>query len=219
MYLSRISLDEASVPTPELLAAVRTEYGLHQAIWSLFADRIDRRRDFLYHVETRQGPPAVLALSVRRPAPSGTIWRVATKEYSPSLRSGSRLAFLLRANPVRTRDGKRHDVVMEEKRRLHRDGTPPDCRPTESELVQEAGSAWLQRRAEGLGFRLIAVRADGYRQLELGRTGPKQIRLCTIDYSGTLEVTDPDLFLRRALYEGVGPAKGFGCGLMLLRRA
>lgn len=219
MYFSRISLDEASVPTPELLAAVRTEYGLHQAIWSLFADRTDRRRDFLYHVENRQGPPAVLALSARRPAPSGSIWHVDTKEYSPNLRSGARLAFLLRANPVRTRDGKRHDVVMEEKRRLQSGGVPPDSRPSEAELVQAAGGAWLQRRAEGLGFRLVAVRADGYRQIELGRPGPKQIRLSTIDYSGTLEVANPDLFLRRALYDGVGPAKGFGCGLMLVRRA
>lgn len=219
MYLSRISLDEAPVPTPEFLAAVRTEYGLHQAIWSLFADGPDRRRDFLYHVENRQGPPAVLALSARRPGPSGTIWHVDTKEYSPSLRSGSRLGFLLRANPVRTRDGRRHDVVMEEKQRLRSRSVPSDSWPPEAELVQEAGAAWLERRAEGLGFRLIALRADGYRQLEMGRPGPKQVRLSTIDYSGALEVVDPDLFVRRALYEGIGPAKGFGCGLMLLRRA
>lgn len=219
MYFSRISLDGSQVLTSELLAAVRTEYGLHQAIWSLFSDHPDRRRDFLYHIENHSGPPVVLALSARRPSLSGTTWHIDTKEYSPSLQSGSRLGFLLRANPVRTREGRRHDVVMEEKQRLRKDAVAPDAWPPKAELVQTAAAAWLERRAEGHGFRLIAVRADGYRQLEMGRPGTKPIRLSTVDYSGALEVADPELFLRRTLYEGVGPAKGFGCGLMLLRRA
>ncbi len=32
-------------------------------------------------------------------------------------------------------------------------------------------------------------------------------------------VTDPVAFVEKCLFGGIGPAKGFGCGLMLVRRA
>ena len=39
----------------------------------------------------------------------------------------------------------------------------------------------------------------------------------TLDFSGLLTVTAPEKFLS-ALYGGIGPAKGFGCGLLLVKR-
>ncbi|MCI0421919.1 MAG: type I-E CRISPR-associated protein Cas6/Cse3/CasE [Acidobacteria bacterium] len=45
----------------------------------------------------------------------------------------------------------------------------------------------------------------------------KKIELSTLDFEGVLLVTEPDRFLR-ALLSGIGPAKAFGCGLMLVRR-
>ena len=39
----------------------------------------------------------------------------------------------------------------------------------------------------------------------------------TVDFSGQLTVTDPQAF-RTALLGGVGSAKAFGCGLLLVRR-
>ncbi len=49
------------------------------------------------------------------------------------------------------------------------------------------------------------------------RNGGKQVSLSTLEFNGVLTVADPKLFLE-TLYEGIGPAKGFGCGLMLVRR-
>lgn len=43
------------------------------------------------------------------------------------------------------------------------------------------------------------------------------ISLSTLDFEGELSVTDPGIFLS-ALFKGIGPAKAFGCGLMLVRR-
>jgi hypothetical protein len=31
-------------------------------------------------------------------------------------------------------------------------------------------------------------------------------------------VIDPAIFIDKCLFDGIGPAKGFGCGLMLVRR-
>ena len=41
-------------------------------------------------------------------------------------------------------------------------------------------------------------------------------RFTSVDMSGELEVKDPERF-KELLKSGIGPAKGFGCGLMLIR--
>jgi len=68
------------------------------------------------------------------------------------------------------------------------------------------------------GARLETVRVDGYQQ-QSGRkkSSNKAIRHSTLDFTGTLSVVEPEKFIQ-ALYKGIGPAKAFGCGLMLVRR-
>lgn len=220
MYLSRIAVRQDAQSSLRFWSAFRTAYSLHQAVWDLFGDHPERERDFLYHLKEGGGFPVVFALSARPPVESSELWSVEAKEFAPELRQGTRLGFLLRANPVRTREGKRHDVVMEEKHRLKTEDVPLDQWPSEPELVQEAGSKWLQARAEKTGFRLHAVRADSYRQHHFAKgRASDPVRLSTVDFTGVLEVLDPACFLREALYRGLGPAKGFGCGLVLIRRA
>ena len=48
--------------------------------------------------------------------------------------------------------------------------------------------------------------------------GGKEAKITTLDFAGFASVADPGKALR-ALLAGVGPAKGFGCGLLLARRA
>ena len=58
---------------------------------------------------------------------------------------------------------------------------------------------------------------DGYRTHTVRRRGRAPICFSTLDFSGLLTVTAPEKFLS-ALYGGIGPAKGFGCGLLLVKR-
>ncbi|MEW6220903.1 MAG: type I-E CRISPR-associated protein Cas6/Cse3/CasE [Thermodesulfobacteriota bacterium] len=219
MFFSRITLHDDARGAGDFHQAFRSGYGLHQAVWQLFADHADRERDFLYHMQAASGPPVVYALSRRRPLAS-RLWQAETMAFAPKLNQGMRLGFFLRANPVRTREGKRHDVVMEEKHRLKTQGMPRQKWPLEAELVQEAGEKWLSARAEKAGFRLHAVRADGYRQHEFRKPAGRQpVRFSSIDFAGLLEVVDTEIFWQEALCRGLGPAKGFGCGLLLVRRA
>jgi CRISPR system Cascade subunit CasE len=84
-------------------------------------------------------------------------------------------------------------------------------------LGDEARSAWLARHAAAGGFELGDVRV---RELPLSakRKGERQRRFAGAVFEGTLRVADAGLF-RRALAEGIGPAKAFGFGLLSIRRA
>jgi len=143
----------------------------------------------------------------------------------------------LRANPVITHpvDGKRtrHDVVMEAKKGLLAargltrwdDWRPDRCmpdgqsdpRPSLYELVQSTCAAWLKKRAADHGFAVDAgsLVVEAYQQ-HGGKKG--QLRFSTVDFRGELTVIDREKFAR-ALRAGIGPAKAFGCGLLLVRRA
>ena len=89
-----------------------------------------------------------------------------------------------------------------------------------AEIMQQAGFEWLAQKGEATGFSICAedIRADGYLQHRFEKTkGNYEIRISTLDFTGLLTVTDPDLFVR-ALFYGIGPAKGFGCGMMMIKR-
>jgi CRISPR system Cascade subunit CasE len=221
LYLSRIRLAPEAPAEPGLFRLFESSYRLHQEIWSLFADSPARRRDFLYRLDHEGGEPRIYCLSERQPQASAKrFFRVESKPFAPVLAAGEHLRFALRANPVVSRAGSRHDVVMDAKHELKRRGVPKAERPAVAQLAQERGTAWLLERAEKHGFTLApeAVRVERYEILELAKPGGTRVRLGTCDFAGTLKVTDPEALLL-ALRNGIGPAKGFGCGLLLCKRA
>jgi CRISPR system Cascade subunit CasE len=118
----------------------------------------------------------------------------------------------------------RHDVVMDAKQRMGWKNMLPDDRPSLAHVAYEAGSCWLRKREDRLGCRVEpdSLRVDGHanhclkgRRDENGRC--RGIALSTLDFEGELQVTDPVRFLN-CLLSGVGPAKSFGCSLLLVRR-
>ena len=221
MYLSRIRLSPDAAHDRRFWEMFENPYRLHQAIWHLFSDRPDRRRDFLYRLESDGGSPTLFTLSDREPRPDpaqGGMWRVESRELRPALRPGDRLRFSLRANPVVTRDGSRHDLVMDLKKDLAKRGVPKADWPSEAALAQQAGEGWLARRAAEHGFAIERVLIARHEVLTFPKPSGANVRLAVCDFEGVLSVTDPERFLAM-LRQGLGPAKGFGCGLLLCRRA
>jgi len=105
---------------------------------------------------------------------------------------------------------------MDAKVRLRAEGKNS---PSEAELVQNEGFAWLSSRAASHGFEVHPefVRVDGYRQISLRRREGSELRLSIVEFEGSLVVRNSALFTE-TLRSGLGPAKGFGCGLILVKR-
>ncbi len=223
MYFSLIEL-RRDIALRDIASVYRSGgYGGHQLIWDLFSDGPDRRRDFLYRHESIGNRPKFYAVSQRPPKDVKGLWKISSKEYNPRITVGERLAFALRVNPVKTKkdsDGRqhRHDVIMDAKRKFG----PSRKDSFMSEVLQEKGKKWLLERCPSLGFAIsdATLRIDGYQQHRYyKRREAEPISFSTLDFNGILTVTVPEVFVETCLFLGVGPAKGFGCGLMLVRPA
>ncbi|MDE3269540.1 MAG: type I-E CRISPR-associated protein Cas6/Cse3/CasE [Pseudomonadota bacterium] len=224
MYLSRISLS-ARVSERELVKIFCYDiYREHQALWKLFSNDRNAKRDFLYRQVFEHGSFKYYLLSMRKPHDHQDAWSIETKNYTPSLRAGQRLAFSLRANPViciKDAQGKRKvcDVVMHKKRLINYKNLPYGERPALADLVQESCGQWLEERAAKNGFMVKGkeVRADGYREHVSRMPRGGQVRFRSVDFEGVLTVIEPKLF-EQVLMQGIGKSKSFGCGLFLIKR-
>jgi len=192
------------------------EYALHQAVWDLFGDRSDRQRDFLYRLEALGRLPIVYAVSSRFPNDLKGLWGIESKEYSPKVINGMVLDFTVRINPTVKRNGKRHDVVMDAKYQTRLSDSPGEM--VVQEVIYDLCAKWIEKRAQENGFKVIRFRPDAYRQNRFKKEkGGVWVRYSTVDITGVLEVIDEKLF-GQVLFNGLGPEKGFGCGLMMVRR-
>jgi CRISPR system Cascade subunit CasE len=215
-WLTRAEL-RRDAPAQKALARMLLDEGErdvgHRLVWSLFADDPSATRDFLYR---EAAPGQFLILSHRPPGDPHHLWSLNSKAYAPALQIGLRLGFALRANPAQSvttpgrERGIRVDAVMHAKRSAGQ--------PLDGEGVEAAALQWLFAREERLGvrFRRDACSAAGYRQVRIARGRASPIRHSVIDYEGALEVIDPEALARTAS-AGVGKARAYGCGLLMLR--
>jgi CRISPR system Cascade subunit CasE len=218
MFISKMMLSKDSSRKSKFWQIFDNEYALHQSVWDLFGDNPDRERDFLYRMETIGKWPVVYAISNRRPLDFRELWDMEIKDYDPKIKADMRLGFTVRVNPTRKRDGKRHDVVMDAKYRGRSGESGKEDKKPLAQIVTETCVEWLKDRGEKNGFDILSARADGYRQSQfVKRKEGLRIRYSTVDFTGVLRVRDEKIF-KSVLLEGLGPEKGFGCGLMLVRK-
>lgn len=243
-YFSRARL---RTDTPDLKAlaslAAGSLYREHKLAWRFFANDPDARRDFLY----RRDGNDFYVVSTRPPQADPDLWEIETKPYQPELQAGEVLQFSLRANPVvstrlertpeaaaewtqsrerqglKAREDKRrlvrHDVVMAAKKRMEQQyGEAWWKNADREELVHAAAGAWLEGQGKNHGFIAGDFSATAYRRETFKDGMGRPAVIARLDFSGTLQVADPQAF-HVALFNGIGPAKGFGCGLLLVRRA
>jgi CRISPR system Cascade subunit CasE len=221
VFISKVQLRSDAEYGKEFWNHIGGAYKLHSLVWDLFTDGPERDRDFIYRQDLVEGLPAFYCVSAREPNDRCGVWHIQPKPYTPMIKKDQRLSFMLRANPIRTKrdDQKkqhRHDVVMEAKTLLKQKQEPY---PPEPEIIQKAGFIWLALKGEANGFAIREgeIRADGYTQHRFVKPkGKHPISLSTIEFTGLLTVTDPELFVP-TLFHGLGPAKGFGCGLLMVR--
>jgi CRISPR system Cascade subunit CasE len=147
------------------------------------------------------------------------------------LRKGQTVAFSLRANPTK-RIGKpsKGDDMLKGKR--------------VALLREEEQVDWLVRKGDERekgcpgGFKILAKeiqeqndeikqiihvnttiegKQTGYKKDKKDERRVHRVTNLAVCFDGLLRITDPDAF-RETLSRGIGPAKAFGCGLMLVKR-
>lgn len=190
-------------------------YRDHALIWRLFPGD-GAARDFVFR--RLEDERSFYVVSARLPQSEAGLFHIQSKPYEPRIEPGEWLRFDLRANPtISSRQvggrSRRHDVLMHAKRSV-----PPERREQLAQALEDAGRQWLLDRAEqwGLAVREGSVLQKSYLQHRLKRKGG-HIEFSSLDYQGMAQVADPAR-VRKALLEGVGHSKGFGCGLLLVKR-
>ena len=213
MFLSRCEINPRRRGARPLLAsphalhaAVRfafpstTTDGAGRVLWRLDSSE---QRHVLYTVSP--AAPDFTHLVEQAGWPSTTGWE--TRDYAPllnRLRPGQAWRFRLTANP--TRSGRRRP---EEK--TQRFGHVTVAQQTE----------WRVTRSAAWGFAIpgadqnVPVSLLQQRAVRTFRRDGGRVTVATATFEGALEVVDPEL-LRRALLNGMGHAKAYGCGLMTL---
>jgi CRISPR system Cascade subunit CasE len=204
-------LSRAEIPW----SSARNPYDMHRALWHLFPDEAPEsrqtqdqpRQGFLFRVEdNRPGRPAqVLVQSRRQPCSDPRVPLIGSREIHPRPSQGQRLAFLLTANPVKTIK----DTQLEQKSKKTRE----TCRvPLTKESDQRV---WLIQKLEhAAAIDALAIVPHPPLFFRRGNRGGK---IAAVTFEGVLNVMDPAALVL-LLQNGIGPAKAFGCGLMLVRR-
>ncbi|MER5985673.1 type I-E CRISPR-associated protein Cas6/Cse3/CasE [Streptomyces sp. NPDC001787] len=189
----------------------------HRVLWRLDETLLPHRQPVLLIVSsTRPDLTHVIEQAgwPRLATPRTPGWE--TRPYAPvlnALRPGLRLQFRLTANPTRA-------AFHHGRRGVRTAATTP------AQQIQ-----WLLDRAPRAGFGIASrneqddrphVTVAGHQVLDFARAPGgqrgKNVRIHSVTYEGHLHVTDPDA-LRHALTQGIGRAKGYGCGLLTLARA
>ena len=206
MFLSRVEI-------PWELA--RNPYDFHRQLWRLFpgeakeARRSDEeeRQGFLFRVEENPtGRPARFLVQSRiLPQATAGLIVLGTRELHPKPVGGQRLGFLITANPIKT--------ITDMQREAKPGKTSEKCRVP---LIREADQRdWLTRKladAAEIADAILLAHPPIY-----FRKGNRGGKLATVTFNGMLTVRHPERLIE-LLENGVGPAKGFGCGLLLVRR-
>ncbi len=186
----------------------------HRMIWSLFHVDGAGRRDFLWREVSRN---RFLILSARPPRHSRD-FLLEARPYSLALQRGDRIDFRLRVNATCTSpEGRgRTDIVRREMLRFPTSGHVHDQRLAAARV---AAPDWMVSQGVRSGFAVGEPAQDimvkQYHVMRALRKSGQPAVFGVLDLEGTLQVTDP-VQLCGAVAAGLGRARAFGCGLMLL---
>lgn len=206
MYLTQFEINTKRRASRSLLASA---HRLHAAVLASFPSQSEPGR-VLWRLDhgdhgrrelwiSSAVPPDLSALVEDCGWPATARWRTADASgLMGSLEAGQTWRFRLTANPVVSKasaHGGRGTVVPL---------TLAGCLP------------WLAARAAAAGFTVPdgGARVSRLESLRFRRSS-QHVVLRQAQFDGTLTVTDP-VALRSAMTQGIGRARGYGCGLLTL---
>jgi len=194
MYLSKVKLQ---------VIGLNNAHVWHKALWTLFPNiEPGSHAPFLFRIEKMNLSKGadLLVQSDYLPEKSSHLARVlAHKSWEPQFREGQRLIFSLRANPtkkIRDQDDRERKIRV----------------PL---IKEEEQKNWLRRKLSDAGeIRALDIQNNPPIYF---RKGSRAGKVVPVSFEGILEVQHPDA-LRQIWKNGIGPAKAFGCGMLMLKR-
>ncbi|MFZ5907182.1 MAG: type I-E CRISPR-associated protein Cas6/Cse3/CasE [Nitrospirota bacterium] len=213
IWLARLEID-ADTARAE---SVSDSYAWHKKLWDCFPNVPEQKRTdigFLTRIDMLEGAFRIWIMAKRKPArpqwcPSNGF---ALKEIAASFLTHRYYAFDLRANPVKTivQRGTNGETLFRANGKRKCGKRVPLVKPEELRV-------WLDRKAAAGGFKIVEDKP-----LEIAPTVGSHFRKKgqeayhgSVQFRGVLEVTDTTQF-SETYYTGIGSAKGFGFGLLLL---
>lgn len=196
---------------PELATQRRLQltdgYAWHQVAWQAFPGLDERPRTFLSRLDSAPDGFTLMLLS-KTHRPERPEWCPeecwAAKPIMPTFLQRRYYRFDLRANPTRK-------VV-----KLDVNGQPTKNGRRKPLTRLDEQTDWLQRKAKESGFSIIEAPEVGFCQDQVFRKHSEHGVHTGVRFRGVLEVADPPQF-EEAFYKGIGSAKGFGFGMLLLQ--
>ncbi len=215
-HLSRLILNPRSKRVRNELA---DPYEMHRTVMKAFSGNLQDDERILFRVDVpRTGIPTLLVQSKHEPdweeitaphkkylldesyLPFGEE-NLALKgiDFSQKLRSGQRLSFRLRANPIKR--------IKESRKRV-------------GLYKEEEQLAWLKRKlsyenAAQLISARVANESDQNGKIFIEKDKKKRMKFHAVLFEGLLEITEKTEF-QKMLEAGIGPGKGLGFGLLSL---
>jgi len=216
MYLSRLLFNPLDRKAHN---ALKDAYALHQHIMRGFPAEYKTPEHPKERILFRQEPQTAenIWVSVLVQSPIEPDWTVLENQFAhaikieyqsinPQFSQGQMLRFRLKANPTITKSNE-------------------NGKPKRRALVGEkAQREWLECHAANCGFQLqgFKVIEEGFMQANKpNKRNPKEpykLSVYTVRYEGVLSINHPTDFLNKAFKQGIGSAKGLGCGLLSLAR-
>lgn len=192
-YLSLYELD----PNDILKLRAYDSYGIHRIVYNLFgriSNPEEQNGSGILHADLgkKRGKRQILILSNREPSQPERGW-LATRLIYPGFFDHSAYRFSITINPV-IRNNKTGRI--------------------EAIRGREAIEKWFMEKAPAHGFELVAEALQTNDiQVDRFKKGDACITLGKANLGGILSVTDKELFIR-AVQNGIGRGKAFGCGLL-----
>ena len=203
MFLSKIELE---LSNPGIRAALQDAQKMHCLVTGLF--QCARKEAEVLYCSQVKGMTVELYLYSTRPIDQNRILPgmslVGQRDigsWADSIKAGDIFRFRLLTAPFRKAA---EDGAKNSRRR--------GLRTVEERI------AWLVRKAEQNGFRLLSAEEASDSKVTARHPDSQggSLIVNTYCYTGTLQILDADIF-RRALQTGIGPYKAYGLGMLILK--
>lgn len=234
MYLTRITLSPTAFRARNLLASSQN---LHAALAASFPVSGKANMDgspierILWRLDHGHGlpEPVLFIASPRGPDLDEAAERITTpdrivsKDFDPvlaAIKSGDTYSFRLAANPTRYK--RREENIGTATGRIATHQRAPLHRHDDQVawLLDKLTAAGADLNFTGAGVPDVVVdgeRTDAFTRHDARTKRLSSVAIKRVTFKGHLTVNDPGRF-RAAITHGIGPAKGYGCGLLTIAR-